>query len=95
MRNAPRIRNKQNVFDLESSLEIQQPLHDQPSSRRQGRQKKGKAAESNQKQTLKVPSQLLESRIEKRKVASLMGGPVVRRSACPLWCHLLVEVELV
>ena len=23
-----------------------------------------------------------------------MGGPVVRQSACPLWCHLLVRVEL-
>ena len=46
------------------------------------------------KKTLKVPSRRLESRIEKRKVARLIGGPVVRQSACPLWCHLLVRVEL-
>ena len=45
------------------------------------------------KKTMKVPSRRLESRIEKRKVARLIGGPVVRQSACPLWCHLLVRVE--
>ena len=37
------------------------------------------------KETLKVPSRRLESRIEKRKVARLIGGPVVRQSSCPLW----------
>ena len=29
------------------------------------------------------------------RVLRLIGGPVVRQSACPLWCHLLVRVELV
>merc|ERR1712046_460406 len=41
------------------------------------KKKEGKNSRTKPKQTLKAPSQHLESRIEKRKVASSMGDPVM------------------
>ena len=41
--------------------------------------KKKRISRIKPKETLKVPSRRVESRIEKRKVARLIGGPVVRQ----------------
>ena len=70
---------RQNGFDLDDSPEILQPPHDEPSSRRQGHQKREKPVESNQSRlkTLKVicnfgntePAFRIENR-ELRKAAS-------------------------
>ena len=65
-------------------------IHEQPSSQKQSHQEREKNQQNQTKKTLKVPSRRLESRIEKRKVARLIGGPVVRQSACPLRLFLFL-----
>ena len=67
-------------------------IHEQPSSQKQSHQEREKNQQNQTKKTLKVPSRRLESRIEKRKVARLIGGPVVRQSACPLWSLVSISV---
>ena len=54
-------------------------IHNKPSSQKtEPSRKRKESSRIKPKETLKVPSRRLESRIEKRKVARLIGGPVVR-----------------
>ena len=82
-------------LDLDSGLERPTTINTRTTFQSKNRaiKKEKRISRITPKKTLKVPSRRLESRIEKRKVARLIGGPVVRQSACPLWCHLLVRVE--
>jgi len=72
-------------------------IHEQPSSQKQSHQEREKNQQNQTKKDFEStePTFRIENREKKRKVARLIGGPVVRQSACPLWCHLLVRVELV